>query len=198
MGNPASAPDERFTYRHYKTWPDSERWELIEGRAWAMMESYGRRHQETIGSFLCLISDIAGKKNASLIHGPFDVLLPLGDEPVEEIGTIVQPDFSVYLDRAKVCELYGKGPPDLVVEVVNPRTAKKDYNDKFRLYEARGVVEYWIVDPFCCSIHAYTRCAKGRFTDGKISELIYGGGPIESCVLSGFAVDPKELFADLN
>ncbi len=36
MGNPELAPHERFTYRHYKTWPDEERWELIDGHAWAM------------------------------------------------------------------------------------------------------------------------------------------------------------------
>ena len=190
--------EERFTYGDYRTWPDDERWELIDGMAWSMMQSYGTRHQETVGSFLCLISETVGKKNISLIHGPFDILLPLGDEPVEEIGTIVQPDFTVYLEKSKVCELYGKGPPDLVIEIVNPRTAKKDYNDKFRLYEARGVEEYWIVDPFCGSIHVYNHCAEGRFADGRISELIYGGGPIASSVLEGFIVDPKELFADMD
>ena len=35
MGNPAVTPKEGFTYRHYKTWPYEERWELIEGQAWA-------------------------------------------------------------------------------------------------------------------------------------------------------------------
>jgi Uma2 family endonuclease len=34
MGNPAIDLNEHFTYRHYRTWPDEERWELIDGRAW--------------------------------------------------------------------------------------------------------------------------------------------------------------------
>jgi hypothetical protein len=46
MGGPASAPEERFTYRHYRTWPDSERWELIEGHAWAMSPAPLRAHQK--------------------------------------------------------------------------------------------------------------------------------------------------------
>jgi hypothetical protein len=33
MENPAVDLAQRFTYRHYKTWPDEERWELIEGQA---------------------------------------------------------------------------------------------------------------------------------------------------------------------
>ena len=33
---PAISPDERYTYKEYKTWPEGERWELIEGVAYAM------------------------------------------------------------------------------------------------------------------------------------------------------------------
>ena len=36
MGNPELTPLGHFTYRQYRTWPDSERWELIDGIAWSM------------------------------------------------------------------------------------------------------------------------------------------------------------------
>ena len=38
-------------------------------------------------------------------------------------------------------------PPALVVEVVSPNQAKRDYEDKRSEYCARGIPEYWIVDP---------------------------------------------------
>ena len=48
MGNPETTPDEHFSYRHYRTWPESERWELIDGHAWAMRAAPMTRHQEVL------------------------------------------------------------------------------------------------------------------------------------------------------
>ncbi len=38
-------------------------------------------------------------------------------------------------------------PPLLVVEVVSPNPANRDYRYKRTEYAARGIAEYWIVDP---------------------------------------------------
>uniref|UniRef100_UPI00286DA18E Uma2 family endonuclease n=1 Tax=Chamaesiphon sp. VAR_69_metabat_338 TaxID=2964704 RepID=UPI00286DA18E len=38
-------------------------------------------------------------------------------------------------------------PPLLVVEVVSPNQEKRDYRYKRTEYAARGIAEYWIVDP---------------------------------------------------
>lgn len=38
-------------------------------------------------------------------------------------------------------------PPLLAVEVVSPRQEKRDYRYKRSEYAARGIAEYWIVDP---------------------------------------------------
>lgn len=38
-------------------------------------------------------------------------------------------------------------PPSLVVEVVSPQQENRDYRYKRSEYAARGILEYWIVDP---------------------------------------------------
>jgi Uma2 family endonuclease len=38
-------------------------------------------------------------------------------------------------------------PPELVVEVVSPNQASRDYRYKRTEYAARGIIEYWIIDP---------------------------------------------------
>jgi len=52
-GNPALAPRDRFTYRRYRTWPDEERGELIDGVAWAMSPApiRIRYHRRIAGRF---------------------------------------------------------------------------------------------------------------------------------------------------
>lgn len=71
-----------------------------------------------------------------------------------QVGVRV-PDLVVFSEElAKVMEgatrsliLIDMPPPLLVVEVVSPNQANRDYRYKRSEYAARGVAEYWIVDP---------------------------------------------------
>jgi Uma2 family endonuclease len=49
--------------------------------------------------------------------------------------------------RCKVEEKRLRGAPELVIEVLSPRTARYDRQEKYRAYEQHQVSEYWIVDP---------------------------------------------------
>jgi Uma2 family endonuclease len=49
-----------------------------------------------------------------------------------------------HLDRLK--ETFIDGAPDLIVEIVSPRSDRRDHQDKLAEYEAEGVPEYWIID----------------------------------------------------
>lgn len=50
-------------------------------------------------------------------------------------------------------------PPRLVVEVVSPgkKNINRDYRYKRSQYEARGIVDYWIVDPIAQRVSVLTR-----------------------------------------
>jgi len=199
MGNPALAPDERFTYRHYKTWPDSERWELIEGQAWAMSPAPNRLHQELTGKLYRKLGNYLEGRPCKVYISPFDVLLPEDEaEDDDEVDTVVQPDILVFCDRSKLTQAGARGAPDLAVEVLSPWTSKKDLNEKFRLYERQGVREYWVIDPAAWSLWVYRLERPGRFDPGELRTRHGDTSPIASTVLEGFAVDPRELFADLD
>lgn len=62
----------------------------------------------------------------------------------------VAPDL-VYLKadntRCDIGEKWLYGVPDLVIEVLSASTAKRDRDEKYRLYEQVGVTEYWLIDP---------------------------------------------------
>ena len=47
------------------------------------------------------------------------------------------------------------GAPDMVVEVLSKSTRRNDLTTKKDTYEANGVREYWIVDPWMKSIDVY-------------------------------------------
>jgi Uma2 family endonuclease len=60
-------------------------------------------------------------------------------------------------------------PPTLVVEVVSPgkENQNRDYRYKRSEYAARGIGEYWIVDPECAQIVLLT------LVDGLYEETVY-------------------------
>ena len=58
----------------------------------------------------------------------------------EELATVLE-------GASRSIVLMDMPPPLLAVEVVSPNQEKRDYRYKRSEYAARGIVEYWIVDP---------------------------------------------------
>jgi Uma2 family endonuclease len=137
--------DTQFTYGDYRTWPDEERWELIDGVAYDMSPAPGFRHQSVSSELVIQFGTHLRNSPCRVLAAPFDVRLPQSDEADDDIDTVVQPDLVVVCDRNKLDEKGCRGAPDLVIEILSPHTAHKDLNEKFLLYERSGVKEYWIV-----------------------------------------------------
>ena len=73
-------------------------------------------------------------------------------------GNFFQPDLCVVTNEnagilSRRNAIYGA--PDMVVEVLSRSTKKRDLTVKKDSYEACGVKEYWIVDPYYKSIDVY-------------------------------------------
>ncbi len=199
MGEPARDLNERYTYADYKTWPDDERWEIIEGVAYAMSPSPSWRHQGLTGELYAQLREFLKGKPCRVFISPLDTLLHApGEEaaPDDDIDTIVQPDVLVICDKGKLGSRAVRGAPDVAVEVLSPYSWDRDIRLKMRVYEERGVREYWVVDPGNKTMTVYKRDDSGRF--GKATAIVLADTPRAadfSAALPEFVLDVEGLFA---
>lgn len=144
-----SLPQEgkKYTYADYLTWPEDERWEIIDGIP-CMQATPTRIHQEISGELFLQFGSYLKNKECKVYHAPFSVRLPQENESNEdEINNVVEPDITIVCDKLKLDDKGCNGSPTMVIEILSPSTAKKDKIVKFNKYEKAGVREYWIVEP---------------------------------------------------
>lgn len=195
MRFPLRKADRLYTYGDYRSWPDDERWELIDGVAWNMSPAPSRKHQSISTGLLVQIANFLQDKDCEIYHAPFDVMLPdQADQPEDQIVTVVQPDISVICDSAKLTDKGCTGAPDFLIEILSPYTAKKDIDIKFHLYERHGVREYWLVDPGNRYVHAYVLSADGAYPEEP--KVYLPEDKIESAVLPGLVVDVGRILSE--
>ncbi len=184
-----------FTYADYLTWPASERWELIDGEAFAMTPAPGRTHQELSIALSSKIYAFFEDHECQAFAAPFDVRLPEADESEEFASNVVQPDIVVYCDQNKLDERGGKGAPDLAVEIMSPTSANRDLIDKMALYERHGVREYWIVDPVHQIIFVRHLESDGHFS----REIIFGRkDELKSVIFPQLHIDLQKVFPNIE
>jgi len=133
-----------FTYGDYSQWSEDERWELIDGQAYAM-SAPSRRHQEIVLELGRQIANYLKGKSCKPYIAPFDVRLPKNNEQDNKVDTVVQPDISVICDKNKLDDKGCRGAPDWIIEILSPSTATRDMDIKRQLYQQYGIKEYWII-----------------------------------------------------
>jgi Uma2 family endonuclease len=152
-----------FSYRDYQAWNKDERCEIIRGEASLMTPAPPRRHQEISVELARQFSNFLLGKTCRVYTAPFDVRLGYELKRDEDIHTVVQPDISVVCDQARLDEKGCLGAPELIIEIISPATSRRDWKDKFLLYEEFGVREYWIVDPAGQTVVIFSLGADGRY-----------------------------------
>ena len=191
MGYPNKKENGLYTYRDYLEWPDGERWELIEGTAYNMTPAPSRSHQKISVALVKEIYQYLEGKKCEVYHAPFDIRLPEGDEEEGEIRTVVQPDIVVICDLSKLDEKGCKGSPDLVMEILSPSTASKDYITKLNLYEKNQVSEYWIIHPIDKIVMVYRLSENGKY--GR-PEVYSEADHVKVGIFDDLVVDLKGIF----
>ena len=179
-----TAPVRKLTYADYCLTPDDERYELMDGEL-LMVPAPGTGHQIVameLGTLLHVFVKARGL--GRVFSAPYDVVLSDTD--------IVQPDLLfVSNERAHIRTPTNiRGAPDLVIEILSPLTASRDWGEKRTLYAQYGVREYWLVAPD-------TRTVTVLLLDaGAFAEVAcYSAGQtLTSPILPGFTANLDDLF----
>ncbi len=85
-------------------------------------------------------------------------------------------------------------PPALVIEIVSPgaENRNRDYRYKRTEYAARGIAEYWIVDP---EMKQITVC---KWVEGQYEDTVFTSEMrIESDIVPGWELTVAEVFTPL-
>lgn len=137
-----------------------------------------------------------------LKHVPI-TLLSYKDMEIEVSGRRAKvrlPDLMVLSEECRIA-LQGKTrntitrdmpPPVLVVEIVSPGSTNhaRDYRYKRTEYAARGIAEYWIIDP---EENKITVC---KWVDGQYEDVVVKGSHrIESDAIPTFELTAEQIFA---
>ncbi|MEN6625987.1 MAG: Uma2 family endonuclease [Candidatus Sumerlaeia bacterium] len=191
MGLPEKQTDQRFTYGDYVTWPADERWELIDGRAFAMTPSPGVAHQGASAELTAILREFFKGTPCQAFAAPLDVRLPEANEKDESVETVVQPDLLVVCDPKKLDEKGVRGAPDLVIEILSESTAARDLGEKLRLYEKHAVRCYIIADPWGKTLTVRYFEAENKF---GLPELFAGKTAMPVRIFEGLTLDLERVF----
>lgn len=111
------------------------------------------------------------------------------DEVVPDVVWISKGRLTALLDEAG----HLTGAPELVVEVLSPGTEneRRDREAKLKLYQVKGVQEYWIVDWRVKQVEVYRR---ERAALRQVATLL-PDDELTSPVLPGFTCKVEQFFA---
>ncbi|MCL2073055.1 MAG: Uma2 family endonuclease [Marinilabiliaceae bacterium] len=183
----------RYSYADYLTWADNKMRELIDGIVKIGAPAPGTDHQRVsinIGANLQGYI-MKNKGKCKVFAAPFDVRLPInGEKSDNQIYNVVQPDICIICDNTKLDKRGCFGAPDFIAEIQSFSTARYDMTEKFNLYEAAGVPEYWIVYPKDEGIEVFLLQQNGKYDNGTK----YDGGKIPVKALGGYEIDFKDIF----
>ncbi len=185
-------PKKTYTYADYLKWQFKERVELIKGKIFKMSPAPSRLHQKTAVKLISHIDRFLEGKNCEVYAAPFDVRFPKENKD-NKTFTVVQPDLCIICDQSKLDDKGCLGAPDLIIEILSPKTAKNDIKDKFQLYEENGVREYWIVSPENKVVDVFVLKEDQKYhLIGKFAD----DDKVKVNIFDGFEINLAEIFLD--
>ncbi len=187
---------DHFTWEDYRRWPSDERWELVDGEAYAMSPSPGSRHQRVVMNLVIAFGTFFKGKRCTPFVSPMDVKLSETD--------VVQPDLLVVCDPAQIKPTHIEGAPTLVVEILSPTSELHDRARKLRLYAEHGVAEYWIVGPYPSFVEVLVldgdgfRVKQVYAREQTLLSPTFPGLEVELANVFDFPIDPSERIDEVR
>jgi Uma2 family endonuclease len=175
-----------MTEAEFEAWCDEDtRAEFADGRV-ILMPPVSLLHFD-IGDFLSkLLGLYLELRPAGRLLGPeIMVRLRPGLRRVPDL-LYVAPEHT-----SRIHATYVEGGPDAVWEIISPDSEERDWRDKYPEYEAAGVPEYWIINPYLRTVYLYRRNPEGKYE--RIQEQ---DGCLRSESIPGFWLKPEWLWQE--
>jgi Uma2 family endonuclease len=147
----------RLTYADLREMPeDGWRYELLEGEI-VGSPAPDIRHQAVVVRLALFLGEAMKAGAGTLLLAPTDVVL---DPDLHAL----EPDL-LFIARARTpylaTETHIAGAPDLIVEVLAARSARRDLGTKQAVYARYGVPHYWVADPDAETVRVYVLDGSG-------------------------------------
>jgi Uma2 family endonuclease len=187
-----SPSQKKLTAAEFLSWPDDGTHQELIGGVHYVTPSPKLVHQELVGRLHLAIGNFLSTRRhlGRVFFARLDVVMSEYD--------VVEPDllFVAGDQQSILTEANVQGAPALVVEVLSPSTRRRDEGIKRRLFDQKGVREYWLVDPKNCRVSICRRSGDGSFP--IVSTLSAAADEqIETPLLPGFQLSMSELFAEI-
>jgi Uma2 family endonuclease len=174
-----------LTVEQYRNLPETgPRYQLIDGDLYTA-PAPNRFHQDISRNLeFILLTYLAAHPIGVLYHAPFDVYLTETD--------VFQPDIAVFLNANLniLTDEGATGPPDLVVEILSPKTRRLDLENKKRTYARLGVKELWIIDPEPRRLYRHAF----ELDRENAVEILEADSHVATPILPGLQIDLKDVF----
>ena len=178
----------RWTTADLELLPDNgNRYEIIDGELFVTRAPHWK-HQEAclnLGAVLQAWSRSTGSGRVAINPG---IIFSDADNVIPDVVWASNDRLAVLLDEAG----HLTAAPELIIEVLSFGTAqeKRDKEIKLKLYSARGVQEYWIVDWRKQQIEVYRR-EKAAL---KLIAILFNKDEITSPMLPHFSCLVEQIF----
>lgn len=163
----------RMSERDFVAWIDEEtRAEWSEGNI-TIMSPVNTQHDELQGWMYRILSELVEHDDLGRVGGS-ELFVRLPDPASRRL---TDGFFVSAANEKNFRDTYYDGAPELIVEIVSPDSASRDYREKFIAYEAAGVKEYWIIDPLAQKVEAH------ELHRGKYRPIAETNGIVKSKVI---------------
>jgi Uma2 family endonuclease len=129
--------------------------EMIDGKMFYMGPTPSTRHNTAALNIAATLSNVLKGGPCRVFPDRTTIYLDEKNHVIPDVMVVCNPDI------IKGKGIYG--PPDLVVEVLSPSSARHDRRTKLDAYSKFGIREYWIVDTANLLVEVYLP------EDGKLS-----------------------------
>jgi Uma2 family endonuclease len=160
------------------------RYQLINGNLF-MAPAPNRFHQDISRTIQFEMMKYLEVQPVGIVYNaPFDVVLT-------DIN-VFQPDLAFFSEmrRGSLTEKGAEGAPDLVVEILSPKTAHLDLDQKRVVYSRASVDELWIVDPEGEEVRVYHL----REDPDRPKVVLRSGDVLKTSLLPGFEITVQKIF----